>query len=182
MGMIAAHDPSSATGSHAVSPLLRGINTEVKAVVTLAEVRTVETHEGNVRYVARDADGNEYTTFREQIGARANNFRTVVSGSNGTRNSVASTRTSISTRSNQRDPKLKLPEPLRPTRRRRRGGPLSRRRPGWSASRGKQYRPMSSTTNRSRLRSESPRHRGEAGRCRRRLRPLRRSGWLKRWP
>jgi hypothetical protein len=67
MGMIAAHDPSSATGSHAVSPLLRGINTEVKAVVKLAEVRTVETHGGNIRYVARDTEGKEYTTFREQI-------------------------------------------------------------------------------------------------------------------
>jgi len=39
--------------------------------VTLAEVRTIETHGGNIRYVARDADGNEYTTFREQIGKRA---------------------------------------------------------------------------------------------------------------
>jgi hypothetical protein len=26
---------------------------------------------GNVRYVVRDADGNEYTTFREQIGEKA---------------------------------------------------------------------------------------------------------------
>jgi hypothetical protein len=52
-----------------------GINTEVKAVVTLAEVRTVETHGGNVRYVARDTDGNEYTTFREQIGKRAKQFQ-----------------------------------------------------------------------------------------------------------
>jgi hypothetical protein len=43
----------------------------VDAVVTLDEVRTVETRRGTVRYVARDADGNEYTTFREDIGERA---------------------------------------------------------------------------------------------------------------
>jgi hypothetical protein len=43
----------------------------VEAVVTLAEVRTVETRRGAVRYVSRDGDGNEYTTFREDIGERA---------------------------------------------------------------------------------------------------------------
>ena len=37
----------------------------------LAEVRTVETRSGNVRYVSRDEDGNEYTTFRTDIGNRA---------------------------------------------------------------------------------------------------------------
>lgn len=40
-------------------------------VVTLAEVRTVETRRGSVRYVSMDTDGNEYTTFREDIGERA---------------------------------------------------------------------------------------------------------------
>ncbi len=39
--------------------------------VTLAEVRTFSTGSGNTRYVARDTDGNEYTTFREEIGERA---------------------------------------------------------------------------------------------------------------
>jgi hypothetical protein len=43
----------------------------MEAVVTLAEVRTFETRNGNVRYVGRDEDGNEYTTFREDIGERA---------------------------------------------------------------------------------------------------------------
>jgi hypothetical protein len=43
----------------------------VEAVVTLAEVRTFETNRGNTRYVVRDADGNEYTTFREAIGGDA---------------------------------------------------------------------------------------------------------------
>lgn len=38
---------------------------------TLEDVRTFETRGGNIRYVVRDADGNEYTTFREQIGEQA---------------------------------------------------------------------------------------------------------------
>ena len=41
------------------------------AVVTIEEVRTFDTRGGNVRYVVRDKDGNEYTTFREAIGDRA---------------------------------------------------------------------------------------------------------------
>jgi hypothetical protein len=43
----------------------------VEAVTKLADVRTFETRGGNVRYVVRDADGKEYTTFREKIGDRA---------------------------------------------------------------------------------------------------------------
>jgi hypothetical protein len=41
-----------------------------EAVVDVAEVKAFQTKSGNVRYVLRDADGNEYTTFREEI-ARA---------------------------------------------------------------------------------------------------------------
>jgi hypothetical protein len=41
------------------------------AVVTLAEVRAIDTRRGSVRYVSKDTDGNEYTTFREDIGERA---------------------------------------------------------------------------------------------------------------
>ncbi len=41
------------------------------AVTTIAEVRTFETRGGNARYVVRDGDGNEYTTFREAIGEQA---------------------------------------------------------------------------------------------------------------
>src|SRR4051794_32339595 len=41
------------------------------AVVTIDNVRTFDTRGGNVRYVVRDTDGNEYTTFREAIGDRA---------------------------------------------------------------------------------------------------------------
>jgi hypothetical protein len=43
----------------------------VEAVVTLDEVLTFETNRGNTRYVVRDMDGNEYTTFREAIGGQA---------------------------------------------------------------------------------------------------------------
>ncbi len=38
---------------------------------TLTEVETHTTRGGNTRYVARGADGNEYTTFREEIGDAA---------------------------------------------------------------------------------------------------------------
>jgi hypothetical protein len=41
------------------------------AVVEIDEVRTFETRGGNVRYVIKDSDGNEYTTFREGIGTEA---------------------------------------------------------------------------------------------------------------
>src|SRR3954447_23279181 len=43
----------------------------MEAVVTLRDVREFETSGGNTRYVVRDTDGNEYTTFREGIGAQA---------------------------------------------------------------------------------------------------------------
>jgi hypothetical protein len=43
----------------------------MEAVVSIAEVEAVKTRSGTIRYVIRDADGNEYTTFRESIGQRA---------------------------------------------------------------------------------------------------------------
>ncbi|MBV9048119.1 MAG: hypothetical protein JOY58_07615 [Solirubrobacterales bacterium] len=43
----------------------------MEAVTTLQEVRSLQTRSGNTRYVARGADGNEYTTFRAEIGNRA---------------------------------------------------------------------------------------------------------------
>jgi hypothetical protein len=43
----------------------------MEAVVTIDEVRTFDTRGGNVRYVVRDDDGKEYTTFRESIGEEA---------------------------------------------------------------------------------------------------------------
>jgi hypothetical protein len=39
--------------------------------VLLAEVSVTRTARGNTRYVARAADGNEYSTFRDEIGERA---------------------------------------------------------------------------------------------------------------
>jgi hypothetical protein len=47
------------------------MSTAVESVVTIADVRTFETSRGNTRYVVTDTDGNEYTTFREAIGERA---------------------------------------------------------------------------------------------------------------
>jgi hypothetical protein len=43
----------------------------MEAVKTIESVRTFETRGGSTRYVIRDTDGDEYTTFRERIGARA---------------------------------------------------------------------------------------------------------------
>lgn len=37
------------------------------AVVTIAEVEALKTQSGNTRFVIRDGNGREYTTFREQI-------------------------------------------------------------------------------------------------------------------
>jgi hypothetical protein len=43
----------------------------MESVVTIDTVRTFETRGGNTRYVVRDGEGHEYTTFREAIGSRA---------------------------------------------------------------------------------------------------------------
>jgi hypothetical protein len=40
-------------------------------LVTIQDVRSFDTSGGNVRYVVRDGDGKEYTTFREAIGEAA---------------------------------------------------------------------------------------------------------------
>ena len=37
----------------------------------IEKVQTFETRGGNTRFVVRDSEGNEYTTFREEIGERA---------------------------------------------------------------------------------------------------------------
>jgi hypothetical protein len=47
----------------------------VEVVSVIEDVRSFTTGRGNVRYVARDSDGNEYTTFREEIGERAKQLR-----------------------------------------------------------------------------------------------------------
>ncbi len=41
-----------------------------EAIVTVAEVKGLKTSSGNTRFVLRDEEGREYTTFREEI-ARA---------------------------------------------------------------------------------------------------------------
>lgn len=43
----------------------------MEALTTLADVRSMQTRGGNTRYAVRDSEGNEYTTFREEIGSRA---------------------------------------------------------------------------------------------------------------
>src|SRR5215208_2195332 len=43
----------------------------MERVVTIAAVDPVKTRSGTIRYAVKDADGNEYTTFRESIGQRA---------------------------------------------------------------------------------------------------------------
>jgi hypothetical protein len=43
----------------------------MESVVKVDEVMTFETRTGTTRYVLRDSEGNEYTTFRESIGEAA---------------------------------------------------------------------------------------------------------------
>jgi hypothetical protein len=45
------------------------------AETRIEDVRTFETRGGNLRYVVRDADGKEYTTFREAIGKQATGLK-----------------------------------------------------------------------------------------------------------
>jgi hypothetical protein len=47
----------------------------MEVVSKLEDVRSYETRGGSVRYVARDSDGNEYTTFREAIGEQAKKLK-----------------------------------------------------------------------------------------------------------
>ena len=46
----------------------------MEAVVKIAGVEAVKTRSGTIRFVVRDDQGNEYTTFRESIGQRAREF------------------------------------------------------------------------------------------------------------
>jgi hypothetical protein len=43
----------------------------MEKTVEVAEVKGFRTSSGNIRFVLRDEEGNEYTTFKEAIGARA---------------------------------------------------------------------------------------------------------------
>jgi hypothetical protein len=42
-----------------------------EAEVTVADVKAFKTQSGNTRFVLRDTDGREYTTFREEIARQA---------------------------------------------------------------------------------------------------------------
>jgi len=44
---------------------------KMEKVARIASVREFQTRNGNTRFVTRDEDGAEYTTFKEAIGARA---------------------------------------------------------------------------------------------------------------
>jgi hypothetical protein len=46
----------------------------METTVKVANVEQVQTRSGNTRFVVRDADGNEYSTFRPQIGQAAAAF------------------------------------------------------------------------------------------------------------
>ena len=58
-------------GSRPHAGLRSGYRLNMDAVVTIADVEAVKTRSGTIRFVVRDTDGNEYTTFRESIGQRA---------------------------------------------------------------------------------------------------------------
>lgn len=47
----------------------------MEATVLVRSVEPVQSRSGNTRYVLTDGDGNEYVTFREEIGTRAAEFR-----------------------------------------------------------------------------------------------------------
>jgi hypothetical protein len=46
----------------------------MEAVVDVEAVRRTQTRNGNTRFVLRDREGNEYTTFRPQIGEEAERY------------------------------------------------------------------------------------------------------------
>lgn len=47
----------------------------MERVITIADVRSFESRNGNTGWVTRDADGNEYTTFREAIGEHVSRLK-----------------------------------------------------------------------------------------------------------
>jgi hypothetical protein len=48
-----------------------GNDLDVEKTARIREVQTLQTKSGNTRFVVRDEDGAEYTTFREEIGQAA---------------------------------------------------------------------------------------------------------------
>jgi hypothetical protein len=51
-----------------------GYNARKEKVTNVESVEQVETRSGNTRYVVRDSDGDEYSTFRPRIGQAAAAF------------------------------------------------------------------------------------------------------------
>lgn len=47
----------------------------MEADVVIRSVERVRTRSGNIRFVVRDADGREFTTFREKIGEEAERYQ-----------------------------------------------------------------------------------------------------------
>jgi hypothetical protein len=45
------------------------------ATVLVRDVEETQTRSGHTRYVVRDEEGNEYTTFRPQIGSKASEYK-----------------------------------------------------------------------------------------------------------
>src|SRR5437016_6202209 len=68
---ISAYGSSRRGSAHCRNSTRCGYLSLMEAVTTIDTVRTFETRGGNARYVVRDVDGHEYTTFREAIGERA---------------------------------------------------------------------------------------------------------------
>jgi hypothetical protein len=68
-GLSASREDASDRSVHLAR--MRVAITQMKREILVAEVRELETKSGNTRYVVSDDEGNEYTTFREPIGAAA---------------------------------------------------------------------------------------------------------------
>src|SRR3954469_25020700 len=54
---------------------MAGYNPRMETVSRIESVEESQTRSGNTRYVVRDSGGNEYTTFRPQIGQEAAKYR-----------------------------------------------------------------------------------------------------------
>lgn len=66
--------PQHAARARGIGASRLGYNAPVEKVTKVAGVEAVETRSGKTRYVLRDSDGNEFTTFRPKIGETARAF------------------------------------------------------------------------------------------------------------
>jgi hypothetical protein len=51
-----------------------GYSADMEADITVESLKAVEARSGNTRYVLRDTEGREYTTFRPKIGKEASSY------------------------------------------------------------------------------------------------------------